>query len=345
MTNREIDHIIACEIDRMTQAADSFIRKGYMGMCVFLFKMYEFTSDSKYCDLAQEMLSRACSSLRRRSKVNMIDGLSGIGMSIMCFHKKGYVTGNIYEILRNIDNEIYKSVIQAIDYSNDFSTQGHEEALMDSAFYMTERVKSHCLPLAENKIHKLFICKIINKLYQDHDCSFYLEPIPISGSYNLAHFILLLCDAYSAEIERSRIIHIWKEMRNTILAQAPFYDCNKLSLCYAFEKLRSIFPQDNNLKNIYLTFKNDISITNIINEFPANAMSMLSGLPGMVRLLLKMKYPLSKTEINSLKEKIKTSDYYLLEYEKISENQFVGYNGILGFITAYLSLMETKPTL
>ncbi len=113
MTNREIDHIIACEIDRMTQAADPFIRKGYMGMCVFLFKMYEFTSDSKYYELAQEMLSRACSSLKRRSKVNMIDGLSGIGASIMCFHKKGYVTGNIYEILRNIDNEIYKNVIQA----------------------------------------------------------------------------------------------------------------------------------------------------------------------------------------------------------------------------------------
>lgn len=345
MTNREIDHIIACEIDRMTKAADPFIRKGYMGMCVFLFKMYEFTADNKYYDLAQEMLSRACSSLRRRSKVNMIDGLSGIGSSIMRFHKKGYVTGNIYEILRNIDDEIYKSITQAIDCSNDFSTQGHEEALMDSAFYMTERMKSRCLPLADNKIHKLFICKIINKLYQDHDCSFYLEPIPISGSYNLAHFILLLCDAYSAEIERSRIIHIWKEMRNAILAQAPFYDCNKLSLCYAFEQLRSIFPHDNKLKNISLTFKKDISIANIVNEFPANAMSMLSGLPGTIRLLQKMRTPLTKAEVYSLKEKLKASDYYLLEYEKISEDQFVGYNGILGFITAYLSLKKPQPAL
>lgn len=212
---------------------------------------------------------------------------------------------------------------------------------MDSAFYMTERIKSHCLPLTENKIHKLFICKIINKLYQDHDCSFYLEPIPISGSYNLVHFILLLCDAYSAEIERNRIIHIWKEMRNTILAQVPFYDCNKLSLYYAFEKLRSIFPHDNKLKNISITFKNDISITNIVNEFPANAMSMLAGLPGLISLLLKMKYPLTKNEIKSLKEKLKASDYYQMEYEKISEEQFVGYNGILGFITAYLSLKES----
>ena len=39
MANREIDHIIACEIDRMTKATAPFIRKGYMGMCVCLFKM------------------------------------------------------------------------------------------------------------------------------------------------------------------------------------------------------------------------------------------------------------------------------------------------------------------
>ena len=37
----------------MTKIADPIIRKGHMGMCVcvFLFKMYEFTSDSKYYDL------------------------------------------------------------------------------------------------------------------------------------------------------------------------------------------------------------------------------------------------------------------------------------------------------
>lgn len=49
-----------------------------MGMCVFLFKMYEFTSDKKYYQLAQEILTRACGLLKKGSKVNMIDGLSGI---------------------------------------------------------------------------------------------------------------------------------------------------------------------------------------------------------------------------------------------------------------------------
>lgn len=47
-------------------------------MCVFLFKMYEFTSDKKYYQLAQEILTRACDLLKKGSKVNMIDGLSEI---------------------------------------------------------------------------------------------------------------------------------------------------------------------------------------------------------------------------------------------------------------------------
>lgn len=47
-------------------------------MCVFLFKMYEFTSDKKYYQLAQEILTRACDLFKKGSKVNMIDGLSEI---------------------------------------------------------------------------------------------------------------------------------------------------------------------------------------------------------------------------------------------------------------------------
>lgn len=78
MTNKEIDHIIACEIERMSKASNLFLRNGYMGMCVFLFKMYEFTSDKKYYQLAQEILTRACDLLKKGSKVNMIDGLSEI---------------------------------------------------------------------------------------------------------------------------------------------------------------------------------------------------------------------------------------------------------------------------
>lgn len=62
----------------MSKASNPFLRNGYMGMCVFLFKMYEFTSDKKYYQLAQEILTRTCDLLKKGSKVDMIDGLSGI---------------------------------------------------------------------------------------------------------------------------------------------------------------------------------------------------------------------------------------------------------------------------
>lgn len=340
MTNKEIDHIIACEIERMSKASNPFLRNGYMGMCVFLFKMYEFTSDKKYYQLAQEILTRACDLLKKGSKVNMIDGLSGIGTSIMCFFKKGYVSGDIYKILENIDNEIFRSIMQAIDYSNDFSIQGHEEALIEVAHYMSERVEFGHLPIAENKIYRLFVSKLINKLYQHIDFSFYLEPIPFSYNYQLARFILLLRKAYSAKIGRSRIIHIWGEMRSTILAQTPFYDCNKLMLSYALEMMLSIIPNDVKLKEVTTNFKNNISILHIAKEFPSNAMSMLNGVPGMIKILKKKRAHLPQAEVISLMEKLETSCYYPLKYEKVLEDQFIGYNGILGFIIAYQSMKE-----
>lgn len=341
MTNKYIDHIIAREANRLRNQHDPFIRNGCMGLCLFLFNMYELTANIKYYNLAQNFLRIACSSIKRNSKVNITDGLSGIGLGIIYLYKKGYFTGNLYEILKSIDEEIYKNVIKSIDYDYNFSINGHEEALMDVALYMIERVIECNIPKSEERILKLFINHLINKLYQGHDYIFYLEPIPYSLSYKLARFVFLLSKAYLIDTCKSRVLHIWEESRRTILAQSPYLSSNKVLLLCALVELRKRISTDKRLNDLIVVFKNDISISQIIkNEIPANSMSMLVGLPGISRLLLKLNFSLTEAELKLLSDRMKSSLYYNMRYSDIIDNNFTGLNGILGYISAYLNIKK-----
>ena len=60
----------------------------------------------------------------------------------------------------------------------------------------------------------------------------------------------------------------------------------------------------------------------------------------MIKILKKKRAHLPQAEVISLMEKLETSCYYPLKYEKVLEDQFIGYNGILGFIIAYQSMKE-----
>lgn len=56
-----------------------------MGLCSFLFNMYKLTANINHYDLAQNFLRIACFSIKRNSKVNITDGLFGIGFLTMFF--------------------------------------------------------------------------------------------------------------------------------------------------------------------------------------------------------------------------------------------------------------------
>lgn len=342
MTNRYTNHIIDSELQRLSTYKDPFLKNGYMGLCLFLFAMYELTAAERYFDLAQQCLRLSCSSIKRRSRVNIANGLSGIGLSVLFLHKKGYIKGSLQTILKSIDDEIYRNVTELIAHQPNFSVKGHEEALMDVALYMTERIRLSDLSYAEERILKMFANNVLNKLYQDHDYSFYLEPIPYSINYALARFVLLLSRILHLDICRTRALHIWEEMRRTVLAQSPYFDCNKLLLLFALKELQKSILNDKELNETIERFTEQISFSHILNsEIPANAMSVTSGLPSIIGLWTMLKMPLDIPYLSELIQKIKRSSFYNMNYADILENKFTGLDGILGYCIAYSYLTKS----
>lgn len=324
---------------RLDKSEDPFIKQGYMGLCLFLFWYYSKTNDERYYVLAQKTLHKSCSLIKRGDKLSLYDGLCGIGISIMYFHRKRFVSGDLTEILTEVDDEIYKSVIREIDCKKEsFSLTNHEEALTDVVYYTSRILKSCGLTYTERQIQEKLLHKIVNEIYQRHDYTFYLEPIPFSTSYYLSRFLVTLGYAYRIDSLKTRIIHMWNESRMNVLSQNPFLDCNKALLYSAVKRLASIFPEDSELEVFVQRLGNEISITRILNqEIPADSMSVLSGLSGIV---LKLYNDFGgfgdyKKDIISKMEK---SCYFNAGYDKIIADDFVGFNGILGFIMAYLTL-------
>ncbi len=342
MTNKYIDHIIDCEMERLSIHRNPFLKNGYMGLCLFLVGMYELTTHERYYDLAQQCLQLSCSSIKRRSRVNFANGLTGIGLSILFLHKKGLIKGNLQNILKSIDDEIYHNVTELIEHQPNFTVKGHEEALMDVALYMTERIKTSELSYSEDKILKLFANKLLNTLYQGHDYSFYLEPIPYSINYGLARFILLLSRIASLNICRDRVLHIWEEMRRTVLSQSPYFDSNKLLLLFALKEIRHCIPNDNELNKTIERFAEQISLSHILKyEIPADAMSITTGLPSIIGLWSVLKMPLSGTVPIESIQKLEHSIFHDMDYENIVENKFTGLDGILGYSITYFYLLKS----
>lgn len=343
MTNKHTNRIIDCELRKLSTHKDPFLKNGYMGLCLFLFGMYELTATERYFDLAQQCLRISCSSIKRRSRVNITNGLSGIGLSVLLLHKKGYIKGSLQAILKSIDDEIYRNVTELIEHQPNFSVKGHEEALMDVALYMTERIRLSQLPYAEERILKLFANELLNKLYQGHDYSFYLEPIPYSINYGLARFVLLLSRIVTLDICKDRVIHIWEEMRRTVLAQSPYFDSNKLLLLFALKELQKRLPDDKGLNDTIERFAEQISLSHILkSEIPADAMTISSGLPSIIGLWSMLKMPLNETDQSELIQKIERSSFYHMDYADVLQNKFTGLDGILGYSIAYSYLMKSN---
>lgn len=68
MANRYTNHFIDSELQRLSTHKDPFLKNGYMGLCLFLFAMYELTAAERYFDLAQQCLRLSCSTISKKMK-------------------------------------------------------------------------------------------------------------------------------------------------------------------------------------------------------------------------------------------------------------------------------------
>lgn len=87
--------------------------EGKMGMVIFFYIYSSYTSNNLYYDFAGELLDEIIANLSYNDHVRFADGLSGIGWGLLFLESRGYISGDMNDILEELDK-----VILSYDISN-----------------------------------------------------------------------------------------------------------------------------------------------------------------------------------------------------------------------------------
>lgn len=150
--------------------------RGKLGVCITWFALGEGDNENPYTHQAQLLLQDIIQSFSFDNRMDLLDGLTGIGLGMDFLVSKGYVDGDINRLLRHLDAKIYKVGCQAMN----MDLQGKEgKAMTDILLY--ELVRYDRL---DNKWQKeccrRYIVSLLNHIYINRGTCFYDEPLPFT---------------------------------------------------------------------------------------------------------------------------------------------------------------------
>jgi glycosyltransferase involved in cell wall biosynthesis len=88
---------------------DAGILYGKMGILIFLFYYAEYSNNTIFWELSEELLDKFCTSLNIYQSYCFNTGLTGIGWGISYLYQNKFIDGNINEILEEIDKKVMEA--------------------------------------------------------------------------------------------------------------------------------------------------------------------------------------------------------------------------------------------
>lgn len=119
---------------------------GRMGIAIALMMYARHRNKPFLYDYAEHLFYNVCDNISYNMPPGIANGLAGIGYGIMLLHKKGFIDGNLDEILVDIDSQLMKYDPKRYD---DFSFR---TGLCGIKFYIDTRCEYSKRPIAFDQI-------------------------------------------------------------------------------------------------------------------------------------------------------------------------------------------------
>ena len=172
---------------------DLGLLQGKMGLALFYYKLSKNIENKLYEEYASELLDDIYEDLSLETPIDFDVGLCGIGWAFLYLWEKGFVEGDLDEILADIDQIVMK-------YSpKRFSDYSFEKGLEGIASYVYARES-----LRIEQSVKLFDINFLDEL--DHACK--LLNLPKKVNYSLENTWEKVIKRYS--LSSSGTGHCWK---------------------------------------------------------------------------------------------------------------------------------------
>lgn len=330
-----IDSIIRKEIQRANSSEDMFLQQGLAGISLFLFLLYKKTGNSRYHNEVYGILDIICQNLKTSDVLEIPKGLTGVSLSLMYLVTEGYVDGNISNILKNIDDHIYKTVVCEIDNPKVKDFHKYESSLLDIIVYTAIRLKKTEMDSVERNIRERFLLLMIDRLYLNHNSDFYKEPFPGSLHYKIPKFLIAISLASQIEYCRKRVCHVLEECEHRILAQLPYLGYNRLFLYASVKYLEKNFELNARWQQYKDILRDSINVRQIMDdEIPDNDLFFSKGLTGIYFFMTKVTTDIGSPEDRELiAKRIEMSDLFLRPTEALIDlYDFHGLDGVLSLI-------------
>ncbi len=207
---------------------------GKMGICIYFFQLSRDEDNDEYNIIAKDLLQNCINNLSLHHSIKVEDGLAGIGLGIIYLVNANYIEGNLNDILKEIDDVIFKK-LSFPAYNYEYSSKD----LLHILVYLYYRYIEQS-DIDEKNIHENLIIKTVNKLYDNMDSIFFYEPYSISiYDYNTPLFLWITGQLLSANFYNVRLMRIIEELTPQILYKLPILNVNRLYLLTGILNLKS----------------------------------------------------------------------------------------------------------
>ena len=255
---------------------------GKSGQIIFLYHLFQKTNDKHIKKHADSLLTEMYNSVKRKGKSgvpNFDDGLAGIGWSLNYLVENKICEGNIDDILKDIDDVIFKVL-------NEEDAPYYLNVLIGYLIYEISRISNKKGGNITTKINQELFIKIINKIdevapneFQNIGKEYVFDlfwPFPV--------LILALNKALDYDIFNDKILIMIDQWMYYLNTHLPGMNCHRLSLALSLYHLNSKLMRKDIDRLIHLLlFSIDFDI--FYKEVDHNLFNIQSGWYGIVFLL------------------------------------------------------------
>jgi hypothetical protein len=255
---------------------------GKMGICIYFYHQAQFIQSKEYESFSEKLLDSIYSQLSIKSLINLEDGLIGICLGLNYLIDKGFLKGNINNVLSELDDKIYQATWLILKNNSSSSTETMNN-VFEVALYFSIRLQNTKLNKNDRFLFEAIVIKALN--YLDSTFSYpekSFEQLNYSlNKYFLANYIYLIANIYKLGFYNYKIDKIIDEIYPKLITTYPLLQSNRIQLIVALEYLNS----ELNRKSIELyiiRLKQEIDYHFIItSEFRNKNILLTNGLCGM----------------------------------------------------------------
>ena len=275
---------------------------GQMGLCIYWYQQSRIYKNSKYEQLASELLDKVFQNINKNPCCDLENGILGIGFGVLYLLDNKYISGTANNILFELDEKIFQQLYFGNIMKNRKSSQ-ELFTLTWGLLYLCRRLRYDILEQSDGFLYYELLKKGVNSLEMG------LRDIPLRepNRFSLCYYytpvlIRLITELYKQNIYIDKVYMLCRGLLEKLYSVTPFFMGNRIVLCSEIELLMTSLS-DQNLKEKYGMYRNmllqGIDVPKfLLQELGDKQLSIDNGVAGILFYFGKVKHS-SKYEVDS----------------------------------------------